>query len=175
MSMRPAARGTGTAAIRAAIGSILACAGLLGAGWLTAGCGSSGSGGFGQGNKVTVSAKSLPRVGTVLVTSSGYTLYMFVRDNRQRVTCTGACASAWPPLKLPAGKKLAAGPGVRAGLLGTDPDPAGGRVVTYDGWPLYTYHGDVQAGQSAGQGLTLNGGLWYVLRPSGQPLRTHPQ
>ena len=27
-------------------------------------------------------------------------------------------------------------------LLGSDRDPAGGRVVTYHGWPLYTYVGD---------------------------------
>ena len=43
-------------------------------------------------------------------------------------------------------------------------------MVTYDGWPLYTYTGDVTAGQTTGQGIDLNGGDWYVMRPSGKPL-----
>jgi predicted lipoprotein with Yx(FWY)xxD motif len=55
-------------------------------------------------------------------------------------------------------------------LLGSDPDPSGGRVVTYDGWPLYTYADDVQPGQATGQDIDLNDGEWYVIRPTGQPL-----
>ena len=30
--------------------------------------------------------------------------------------------------------------------------------------------GDVKPGQHTGQGIDLNGGAWYVMRPSGQPL-----
>lgn len=114
------------------------------------------------------------RRGTVLVTSAGYTLYMFVPDHRRAVTCTGLCTSYWPPLKLPSGYAVAAGPGVNASLLGSDPDPGGGRVVTYNGWPLYTYASDVQPGQATGQGIDLNGGEWYVMRPSGAPLISAP-
>ncbi len=140
---------------------------------LAAGCGSSGggsgSGGTGSGQ---VQARSLHGVGTVLVTSKGYALYMFVRDGRKRVTCTGYCASTWPPLKVAVGQRPVAGPGVRQSLLGTDPDPAGGRVITYAGWPLYTYTSDVQAGQVTGQGINLNGGVWYLMRPSGTPVKT---
>jgi hypothetical protein len=47
---------------------------------------------------------------------------------------------------------------------------AGGRVVTYNHWPLYTYVGDLTPGQATGQALDLNGAPWYVLRPSGAPL-----
>ena len=75
---------------------------------------------------------------------------------------------------LPSGSRPAAGPGVKAALLGSDPDPAGGRVVTYDGWPLYTYTADVQPGQATGQDIDLNGGAWYLMRPSGQPLIPAP-
>jgi predicted lipoprotein with Yx(FWY)xxD motif len=138
---------------------------------LAAGCGSSSSSAAGHsGPKVEVLAKSLPRVGTVLVTTTGYALYIFALDEHREVVCTGLCASTWPPLKLPAGARLVAGPGVKAALLGSDPDPTGGHVVTYDGWPLYTYTGDVTAGQTTGQGIDLNGGDWYVMRPSGKPL-----
>ena len=139
-----------------------------------AGCaGSSGqpaAGATASGVKVTIMARSLRAVGTVLVTSGGYALYMFQPDDRRAVTCSAVCAGTWPPLKLPSGATLAAGPGVKSSLLGTDPNPSGGRVVTYNGWPLYTYSGDVQAGQATGQAIDLNGDEWYVMLPSGAPL-----
>jgi predicted lipoprotein with Yx(FWY)xxD motif len=145
---------------------------------LTAGCGSSAAGGgtapARHGPEITIMTRSISGVGTVLVTEKGYALYMFAPDNHRTVTCTGACAGTWPPLMLPSGGTLAAGPGVNAALLGSDPDPAGGRVVTYDGWPLYTYTGDVAPAQATGQGIDLNGGEWYVLRPSGTPLIPQP-
>ena len=126
------------------------------------------------GRTVTVMARSLPGVGTVLVTSQGYALYVFAPDDHRAITCTGTCLGTWPPLMFPAGGTFAVGPGVNSMLLGSDPDPAGGRVVTYDGWPLYTYAGDVQPGQATGQDIDLNGGEWYVIRPSGQPLIPAP-
>jgi predicted lipoprotein with Yx(FWY)xxD motif len=152
---------------------LLAATGLAAVVCTVAGCG--GSSGAGRpvaaaGSAVTIRVRSLPGVGTVLVNSSGYTLYMFAPDARRRVTCTNLCAAAWPPVKISPGGRLVAGPGVRAGLLGSDPDPSGGRVVTYNGWPLYTYVSDVQPGWHNGQAIDLNGGYWYVMRPSGEPL-----
>jgi predicted lipoprotein with Yx(FWY)xxD motif len=153
------------------------CAAVL----LLAACGSPAAAGPqsagkppGHGPTVKIMARSLSAVGTVLVTGKGYALYMFGPDNRRSVTCTGVCAGTWPPVKLPAGGSLAGGPGVSASLLGSDSDPDGGRVVTYDGWPLYTYTGDIDPGQATGQDIDLNGGDWYVLRPSGQPLIPSP-
>lgn len=124
------------------------------------------------GHTVTVTASSVSGLGTVLVNSSGHPLYMYVPDHHRAVTCTAAdnCDSDWPPLMLPPGDTLAAGPGVKSSLLASDPDPAGGRVVTYDGWPLYTFANDDLSGVATGQGLDDDGGLWYVLRPSGAPL-----
>jgi predicted lipoprotein with Yx(FWY)xxD motif len=152
---------------------------LAGAVLLAAGCSSGGSGSgsdpaHANGPKVTVQTRSIAGVGAVLVTARGYPLYMFQPDNQRSVTCTGACAGTWPPLKVPDGGSFAAGPGVKSALLGTDPDPEGGDVVTYDGWPLYTYTGDVQPGQATGQAIDLNGGEWYVLRPDGKPLIPAP-
>jgi predicted lipoprotein with Yx(FWY)xxD motif len=146
----------------------------LGIAMLVAGCASPASGSpratGPQGPTITVSARPLAHVGEVLVDSHGYALYMFVPDAQKQVTCAGLCAATWPPLKVPADATLAAGPGVRSALLGSDADPAGGRVVTYDGWPLYTYSGDVSPGQITGQGIDLNGGDWFLMRPTGQPL-----
>ena len=63
---------------------------------------------------------------------------------------------------------------VKQSLLGSDPDPAGGRVVTYAGWPLYTFVSDTAPGSATGQGLNINGGPWYVLSPSGQVIFRKP-
>ena len=143
------------------------------------GCGSSPAAPAAPGDAaartLTIAAKSLPRVGTVLVNAAGYALYMFVPDDQRQVTCTSLCAETWPPVRLRAGAALAAGPGVRQALLGADPDPGAGRVVTYDGWPLYAYTGDVEAGQTTGQGIDLDGGYWYLIRPSGQLVKTQLQ
>ena len=121
--------------------------------------------------KVTVSAGTVRGPGTVLVTDKGYALYMFPPDAASRVSCTGGCADAWPPLFVPDGGTVAAGAGVRPGLLGTLRAPDGKRVVTYHGWPLYTYLGDASPGHAAGQGADDDGGYWYVMRPSGQIVR----
>jgi len=129
----------------------------------------------GGGGTVTIDATSLPGVGTVLVSASGFALYMFALDDHRQVVCTELCAKTWPPVRLRSGADLVAGPGVKQALLGSDADPTGGRVVTYDGWPLYSYTGDVDQGQTTGQGIDLNGGYWYVMRPSGQPLEKQLQ
>jgi len=149
----------------------------LGIAMLVAGCASPASGSpratGPQGPTITVSARPLAHVGEVLVDSHGYALYMFVPDAQKQVTCAGLCAATWPPLKVPADATLAAGPGVRSALLGSDADPAGGRVVTYDGWPLYTYVADSAAGEDNGQAIEADGGLWYTIAPSGKVITTH--
>ena len=111
-------------------------------------------------------------LGSVLTDGQGRTLYMFPPDARRDVTCTGACAGTWPPLVIGRHDTPHAGAGVRQDQLGTLPDPnTGARIVTYAGYPLYRYAGDVTAGTANGQGLFLNGGPWYVLNPAtGQPV-----
>jgi predicted lipoprotein with Yx(FWY)xxD motif len=120
---------------------------------------------------VLISAKSEPGLGTVLVDSRGKTLYQFLPDADKHVTCTGGCASIWPPVMLPTGAKVSASGGVKASLLSSDPDPSGGRVVTYAGWPLYSYVADSSPGSHSGQGVNLNGGLWYVMSPAGKAIK----
>ena len=123
---------------------------------------------------VRVSTRTLPKLGTVLVNSKGFTLYMFVPDKQTKVTCVGTCAAVWPPVKLASGARPVAAGAAKASLLGSDRDPSGGRVVTYNRWPLYTYVADRAPGQAKGQALKLNGGYWYVLSPSGKVIRTKP-
>ena len=118
---------------------------------------------------VTISAKSVPGVGTVLVNGQSLTLYMFVPDHqRGRSTCYGACASSWPPLRLPTGVTIPVAAGkAEASLLGTTTRKDGGLEVTYNGWPLYLWVGDGAPGQATGQGINGSGGYWYVLSPKG--------
>lgn len=124
-------------------------------------------------SSVSLSTRSIKGLGTVLVNSQGRTLYTFAPDKDQKVTCTGSCAVVWPPLKIPAGQKASVSGGVNASLVSSDPDPAGGRVVTYKGWPLYNYQVDATAGTDHGQGLDSAGGFWYAIPTSGTPITKH--
>jgi predicted lipoprotein with Yx(FWY)xxD motif len=146
---------------------------------LAAGCGGSGpkSGVAGARHvlkSATVKTRKINKLGVVLVNSRGFTLYMFKPDHQKRVTCKGRCAAVWPPLKLKQGQKPTAGGAAKQHLLGSDKNPSGGRVVTYNRWPLYRYIGDSKPGQATGQATDLNGGLWYVLSPSGKIITKKP-
>jgi len=117
----------------------------------------------------SVSTANVTGVGTVLVDAAGRTLYTFAPDMAKKVTCTSsACQSTWPSLAA-TGAPTGSG-AVKASLLGTAAGP-NGKVVTYDGWPLYTFAGDSSAGTDNGQAQDLNGGDWYVIASSGTPVK----
>jgi predicted lipoprotein with Yx(FWY)xxD motif len=117
---------------------------------------------------VQISTRTLPGLGSVVVNAQGRTLYMFAPDKAKKVTCVGACAAVWPPLALSSGQKPVVSGQAKSSLVGSDPNPAGGRTVTYAGWPLYTYVTDTSPGTARGQAINLNGGLWDVIAPSGK-------
>ena len=104
-------------------------------------------------------------LGTVLVDSQGRTLYLFKADQGTKSACSGACASAWPPLRV-SGKPTVGG-AATASKLGTTRRSDGKPQVTYNGHPLYTYTGDSKPGDVNGQGLTAFGAAWFALSPSG--------
>ncbi|HEY1777875.1 MAG TPA: hypothetical protein VGG41_17100 [Solirubrobacteraceae bacterium] len=117
---------------------------------------------------VKISTRTVAGLGKVLVSSTGRTLYMFVPDKQKKVTCVSTCAKIWPPVF---GSKAKATGGAKQSLIGSDKDPAGGRVITYHHWPLYLYLGDPKAGSANGQALNMNGGLWYALSPAGAVIK----
>ena len=138
--------------------------------------GSSAPAGTSSAASATISAKSVPRVGTVLVNGQGQTLYMLTSDKGGKITCTQAngCTQAWPKTLLTNGATTAkAGSGVQASLLGTVKDASGNLEVTYNHWPLYTFVKDSGPGTAHGQGVTGFGGTWYVLNASGNPVTSH--
>jgi len=102
---------------------------------------------------------------SILVDQSGRTLYHITTDTGKKVTCTGACATIWPPLTVPKGTKAAAGSGVVKSKLGTIIRPDGRTQVTYAGLTLYRYSGDSKPGQAKGEGFQK---IWYVSNAAGK-------
>jgi predicted lipoprotein with Yx(FWY)xxD motif len=102
-------------------------------------------------------------LGSILVSSSGRTLYEFTRDRGNKSSCAGisGCSAVWPPLK--ASGRPTAGSGIKATLLST----TSGHQVTYAGHPLYTYSGDSGPGKTSYVGAKQFGGTWYALSASG--------
>ena len=144
----------------------LATAGLA----VTAACSSSSGTGASEpvppatGDAVSAQPTSL---GTILVDGTGRTVYVFANDKTNASTCTGACAAVWPAVPAPATLPTSL-PGV-TGALGMTTRSDGGDQLTVAGHPVYTFSADSAPGQTNGQGINLNGGLWTVVSPSGAP------
>lgn len=116
----------------------------------------------------------------ILVDSTGRTLYMFTSDLTGKDTiCTPSgpygtiCPQVWPALTSAGSPR--AGQGVKASLLGVYKRSDGKHQVTYNRHPLYYFHGgagfpagDKKPGDAHGQGYAKE---WYVLAPSGSPIR----
>lgn len=159
--------------------SVLIAATAAAAALALAGCSSGGAGGSGSGmpgastgsspaagsgtaatSVLTTAATSL---GTVVVDGTGRTVYVFDEDtqNAGKSSCTGACAAQWPAVQTDAAAPAVTGV---SGTVGTITGVDGGRQVTLDGRPLYTYAGDASAGDTTGQGV---GGSWWAVSPDG--------
>jgi len=103
-------------------------------------------------------------IGTVLTNASGFTLYWFSLDTTAKSSCSGACASAWPPVAGP----VSAASGVSlSGKLGTITRSGGSTQETYNGHPLYTFSGDSGPGETGGNGISGYGGTWHAVTTSG--------
>jgi predicted lipoprotein with Yx(FWY)xxD motif len=102
-------------------------------------------------------------LGSILVSSSGRTLYEFTRDHGSKNSCAAisGCSAVWPSLKTSG--HPTAGPGVKASLLSTTSD----HQVTYAGHPLYTYTADSGPGDTSYVGAKSFGGTWYAISASG--------
>jgi predicted lipoprotein with Yx(FWY)xxD motif len=102
-------------------------------------------------------------LGSILVSSSGRTLYEFTRDHSSKNSCTAisGCSEIWPSLTTSG--RPTAGSGIKATLLST----TSGHQVTYAGHPLYTYSGDSGPGATSYVGAKQFGGTWYALTASG--------
>ena len=159
---------------------------LTGAGLATvvalgaAACGGSSSGGGQPADAVTPSASSSAGAstvgtahgggGTYLVDANGMTLYLFEADTSTTSTCSGACASAWPPATVDGTPKATGA--ADAGKLGTTKRSDGTEQLTYAGHPLYRYGGDSAPGDMNGAGSEAFGAEWYPVTPAGKTLES---
>ena len=104
--------------------------------------------------------------GTILSNGRGRALYLFTADHGKGSNCSGDCATAWPPYIVKS--KPVAGPGVKAGKIGTTRRTDGRLQGTYAGHPVYFYEGDNEPGEVLCQAVNEFGGYWYVLRSTGK-------
>jgi len=164
--------------------------GLLAAAVALAACGSSGGGATATGSApsaagsapATSAAASAPAaagggtaalnlasrgdLGQVLVDAEGHTLYLFEADTGGSSTCSGACATAWPPAAATGTPTV--GPGLNQSLVGTVTRADGTAELTYNRHPLYRFAGDTASSDARGQGIKGFGAEWYVVNASGQ-------
>jgi len=121
--------------------------------------------GSGSGSAAEVDVHSGPQ-GMFLTDGSGRSLYLYTPDKGTTSTCTGGCASAWPPLTTQG--KPTVGSGATASDLGTTKRSDGQTQVTYHGHPLYLFSGDTAAGQTNGEGSE---GTWFLVSPAGAEVK----
>jgi predicted lipoprotein with Yx(FWY)xxD motif len=118
-----------------------------------------------SGGSHTIAVSNDGSLGKVLVDSKGRTVYLFQKDTGSMSTCSGACATDWPPVTTTG--KPTAGSGLTASMVGTTTRSDGSKQVTYNGHPLYLYVGDQKAGDTNGQGVSAFGARWYAVSPAG--------
>jgi predicted lipoprotein with Yx(FWY)xxD motif len=104
--------------------------------------------------------------GRILASGRGRALYLFTADTGRASTCSGDCATAWPPYIVKS--KPAGGSGVKSGLIGTTRRSDGRLQATYAGHPVYFYEGDNEPGEVLCQAVNEFGGYWYVVRSNGK-------
>ncbi|MFJ7260309.1 SCO0930 family lipoprotein [Streptomyces globosus] len=126
--------------------------------------GGSGSGGYSQNPDKELSVAANEKLGKILVDGQWRTLYRFDKDSAwpMKVTCVGACAETWKPA-APVDKTKASG--IRPELIGTVKRPDGSEQLTIDCWPVYTFTGDTEPGQTNGHNKQ---GLWFAVTETGK-------
>jgi predicted lipoprotein with Yx(FWY)xxD motif len=99
-------------------------------------------------------------LGWVMAKADGYVVYTYAKDSKDGApTCTGSCASVWTPVTgMPK-----AGPADNfPGSFGVVTGAGGTKVITYNGYPLYTYAG-ASTLSTKGNGID---GAWHVIKLS---------
>jgi len=97
-------------------------------------------------------------LGWVLAEANGDVVFTYGNDSKGgSPKCTGSCSGTW---KAVTGVPKVGPADTLPGTLGTVTMANGGKQITYDGLPLYTYKG---AGPLTTKGNDMNG-LWHVIK-----------
>jgi predicted lipoprotein with Yx(FWY)xxD motif len=116
--------------------------------------------------EITVGGKQV--LGALISTLAGVkadAVYSYSKDSSSTSACTGACATAWPPL-LTDGTPGLESP-LSAGKLGAIHRADGTEQVTYNGKPLYFYSRETPTKVVADDGLSFNTGTGNGLKAGG--------
>jgi predicted lipoprotein with Yx(FWY)xxD motif len=160
----------------AAVIALAACGSSSGTGY-----GGSGSGGApattaqaqggGSATTAALSTTSSGTLGTIVADSKGRTVYLYTKDTQHSPTstCTGSCATSWPP--VPAGTGTPTVKGIDQSLVGSITRSDGSKQLTLAGWPLYEFAADTAPGDATGQG---KGGVWFAVTPTGAKAAAAP-
>jgi predicted lipoprotein with Yx(FWY)xxD motif len=127
-------------------------------------------GGASSAAGVVIGSAHSATFGTVLTGPNGMTLYTHAGDSATESTCTGSCATAWPPLTT-TGQPTAASS--VTGQLGTATRADGTTLVSYNGLPVYFWQGDTKAGDVTGDGV--EGFSVATVKASGAAPKTSPE
>lgn len=146
---------------------------------LATACSSSGGAGPSSGGSSSTSAAAsagqlaeIKVTGGHLTDATGRTIYLWVADKGSSSTCSGSCATVWPPV-VTAGAPTA-GSGAVAADLSTTTRSNGTIQVTYKGHPLYYFEGDMAPGAAVGQGSDSFGAKWWELTAAGSAITSMP-
>jgi predicted lipoprotein with Yx(FWY)xxD motif len=115
------------------------------------------------------------RLGAIVVSANGLTLYHLTSEKNGAIKCVGACTSLWLPV-LSSGKgKPALGPGLATAKLGTVRRPNGKLQLTYNKFPLYRYYLDKAAGETNGEAVKDGAAAWYAISTAGKIVKSGGQ
>jgi predicted lipoprotein with Yx(FWY)xxD motif len=100
-----------------------------------------------------------PKLGKVLTTGGRQAIYVWNKEPKGTIKCTGACAKAWPPVIVKTGVVVPMHVKGIMGEFGTVRRAGGARQLTFNRRALYTY-----AHESAGQVLCNNVDGWFAVK-----------
>ena len=108
-------------------------------------------------------------LGSYLTDNQNHALYFFANDANGQDSCTGGCATIWPPFNIAQLTAGNLGAGLNLSDFGTITSAEEGKQLTYKGWPLYTYapasngvNMPEAAGLTSGDGI---GTVFFVAKP----------
>lgn len=115
-------------------------------------------------NPYVVSSRTSPTLGPYLTDAKGMTLYTFSDDTGLKSTCTGTCAKTWPPFIYQPNQAPTSSDDTKLYTkMNTFNRSTGLWQYAYGLKPVYYYTGDVNPGDTKGNGV---GGKWSVVQLS---------
>jgi predicted lipoprotein with Yx(FWY)xxD motif len=102
------------------------------------------------------------KLGTVVTTGGKQAIYVWNKEPKGKIRCTGACAKAWPPVLVKTGVVVPMHVKGIMGEFGTIRRAGGSRQLTFNRRALYTY-----AHEKPGQVLCNDVDGWFAVKVHG--------